>query len=168
MISFNGALQMTLSRPKPIIVSLGLMAAVANCINAMPLPSQLRKPPLPAGMQFEPSHREPGDCGPASLYVLMRLLNKDVTISQVKNLIRISPESGCSLTDIAKAAELLGFPVEIRFVKPKEVSRLHFPCILHVTGSLKTGIGHFGVVTKYDSKGYSVVDTDLKRLTHLA
>jgi ABC-type bacteriocin/lantibiotic exporter with double-glycine peptidase domain len=125
---------------------------------------------LPRSWQFEPTWREKGDCGPASLYVLMRLMGRNVSLADVKGVIRINPETGCSLADIAAGADALGVTAEIRFLKPQDISRLTFPCILHVNGSLKTGAGHFFVVAAYypDKHELAVVDTDFDMLRPLS
>lgn len=116
---------------------------------------------VPKDMQFEPSWRQRGDCGPLSLYVLMRLQGRQVSIEEVENVLRFDREVGCSLADVGGAADALGFDREIRYVKPSELSRLSFPFILHAAGSLERGTGHFLVVVGYsaEKREYYVIDT---------
>jgi hypothetical protein len=146
-----------------------MMAASSSgscqAISPRLIPSNRSKPSLPAHLRFEPAWRESGDCGPMSLYVLMRLLDRKVSIAAVKNAVPIDSEIGCSLADVARGAEALGLETDIRFVKPDDVPRLDYPCILHTTGSLQKGTGHFFVVAGYDpqKREYSVVDIDVER-----
>lgn len=116
---------------------------------------------LPRDLQFEPPWRHRGDCGPLSLYVLMRLEGQPVSVDDVEKLLPFDSERGCSLADIARTADKLGFAAEIRFVNPRDLPNLPFPFILHTTGSLESGVGHFLVVVDYlpEKRQYSVIDT---------
>ena len=84
-------------------------------------------------------------------------------MDEVKKVITFDSESGCSMADLVRGSEALGFQTELRFVSPQDVRRLPFPVIIFSRGSMKTGIGHFTVVTRYDPEknGYSVIDTTL-------
>jgi hypothetical protein len=116
---------------------------------------------LPRHLQFEPPWRHRGDCGPLSLYVLMRLEGQPTSVEDVEKMLPFDSERGCSLADIARAADKLGFATEIRFVNPRDLPNLPFPFILHTTGSLESGVGHFLVVVDYlpEKRQYSVIDT---------
>jgi hypothetical protein len=116
---------------------------------------------IPNDMKFEPRWRERGDCGPISLYVLMRLSDRKVSLEGVKRVLSFDPEIGCSLADVARAADALGFATELCFVNPKDLPTTSFPFILHQTGSLQRGIGHFAVVVGYSPEThlYSAIDT---------
>jgi hypothetical protein len=130
-------------------------------------PANTGKPlEVPVEMRFEPAWREKGDCGPVSLYVLMAITGRKPSMDAVKKAIPFDPELGCSLADVARGADALGFATQIRFVKPGEVSGLTFPCIIHTTGSLEKGVGHFVVITGYDPerREYSIVNTSLETL----
>ena len=118
-------------------------------------------PQVPSDMRFEPPWRTRGDCGPLSLYVLMRLKECDMSLQDVKKQVPFQSDLGCSLADLARGADSLGFPTEIRFVKPQDLSKVSFPFILHTAGSLEKGTGHFLVVVDYSSekKAYEVIDT---------
>lgn len=132
------------------------LAPESRASSARPVPGQLR---------FEPTWREPGDCGPLSLYVLMRLSDRRAELKDVKRVLPVDPRLGCSLADMARAAEKLGFPCQVRFVNSRQLGELPFPFILHSAGSLKSGTGHFLVVVgqSADTRAYSVIDTDLQR-----
>lgn len=120
---------------------------------------------MPNDMKFEPPWREQGDCGPISLYVLMRLSDRKVSVEGIKRVLAIDPEVGCSLADVARAADALGFATELRFVNPKDLPTVSFPFILHQTGSLQRGIGHFAVVVGYSPEEhlYSAIDTTFEQ-----
>jgi ABC-type bacteriocin/lantibiotic exporter with double-glycine peptidase domain len=113
-------------------------------------------------MRYEPPWREQGDCGPLSLYVLMRIQDREVSLQEdVKKLLPHDPDVGCSLADMARAADALDFPVEVRFVNPRDLPKLQPPFIVHVAGSLERGTGHFLVVIGYspELRQYSAIDT---------
>jgi hypothetical protein len=124
---------------------------------------------LPNDWKFEPPWRERGDCGPLSLYVLMRLADRQVTIADVKNVVPFDPDIGCSLADLAHGADALGFPMEIRFVNPRDVPKLPSPFILHTEGSLERRTGHFLLVADYspEKRRYHVIDTTFEILDPL-
>lgn len=118
---------------------------------------------VPADMKFEPSWRERGDCGPLSLYALMRLCGFQTTIQEVKRVLPFDSDVGCSLADVALAAAALGLDADVRFVNAQAIPTVPRPFVLHATGSLQRGIGHFTVVVGYspESRLYSVIDSDL-------
>jgi hypothetical protein len=115
---------------------------------------------LPDNLKFEPPWRDKGDCGPLALYLLMRLHDRPVTIDEVKRVVPYDPDRGCSLADLDRGAEALSFPVETRFVNPRDLNKLPFPFILHTAGSLERGTGHFHVIVSYDAqeRKYRVID----------
>jgi ABC-type bacteriocin/lantibiotic exporter with double-glycine peptidase domain len=117
--------------------------------------------PIPNSVKFEPSWRDGGDCGPISLYVLMRLQDRQVSVTDVKSVLPFDPKTGCSLAALARAADTLDFTTEIRFVNPKDVSNLPYPFILYSEGSLESGVGHFQVVVGYipTERRYYIIDT---------
>jgi Peptidase C39 family len=100
-------------------------------------------------MRFEPSWRKPADCGPASLYVLMRLLGRKTSAKEVLEAIPINPESGCTLEALREKSAQLGCPTTIRYVDPSDLSSVPCPFIAHYNGSLASGVGHFLVVVGY-------------------
>src|ERR1700676_2769191 len=55
---------------------------------------------VPTEWRFEPPWQGKGDCGPLSLYVLLRLEDQPVTYDQVKAALPHDPERGCSLADV--------------------------------------------------------------------
>lgn len=122
--------------------------------------------PLSPDLKFEPQWRDQGDCGPLCLYLLMRLKGHTVSVQDVKESLHYDPVVGCSLADVARAAEKLGFPVEIRFVNPRELPEVGRPFIAHVGGSLERGIGHFLVIIDYSRElsQYTAIDTTYQRL----
>ena len=119
-------------------------------------------PEVPADMRWEPPWRKPGDCGPAALFVFMKLEGKQVTMDEITGLLPVTPEKGCSLEGIHRAAGKLGMPTEVRYVKPRDLSDVPPPFILHGITSIETGVGHFRVIVDYDpqKKNYAQIDTD--------
>jgi hypothetical protein len=116
---------------------------------------------VPNDLKFEPAWRQKGDCGALAPYVLMRLHDREVTIADVKKVVPFDPNVGCSLADLARGADALGFPTEIRFVNPRDVHNLPYPFILHTEGSLERGVGHFDLIVDYSREQgkFSVIDT---------
>lgn len=111
-------------------------------------------------MHWEPPWRDRGDCGPVALYLLMRLEGRDTSIEAVKQMVPYDADRGCSLADLAVAADKMSFPVEIRFVPERDLPLLGVPFIYHAEGSLKQGTGHFGVVAGYSSKRHQFITVD--------
>ncbi len=107
-----------------------------------------------------PKWRDPADCGPNALYVLMKLEGRNVTLEEVKKLVPLDPEKGCSMDALIRASEQLGFPVEARFVKPGELSKLPRPFIFHGITSQEKKLGHFVVAVDFDAKkkNYALID----------
>jgi hypothetical protein len=123
--------------------------------------SEQQKPKVPKDIKFEPLWREKGDCGPSSLYVLMRLNDRKTSLADVKEVVPFDEEKGCSLADLERGAAKLGFPTEIRFVNPEDLPKLPRPFILHGWGSLERGTGHFFVIVDYspEKEQYYLIDT---------
>jgi hypothetical protein len=121
---------------------------------------------VPNDFKFEPPWRQKGDCGALALYVLMRLHNREVTITDVKKFVPFDPQVGCSLADLSRGAEALGFATEIRFVNPQDLHKLPQPFILHTQGSLERGVGHFGVIVDYrlEERKFYLIDTTFDML----
>jgi ABC-type bacteriocin/lantibiotic exporter with double-glycine peptidase domain len=92
---------------------------------------------------------------------MMRLFDRRIALDEVKRILPFDPELGCSLADVARGGDALGFPAEVRFVKPTDLATLPFPFVLHSMGSLQKGTGHFRVVVRYSPQRrlWSVVDT---------
>jgi hypothetical protein len=107
-----------------------------------------------------PEWRDQADCGPNALYVLMKLEGHNVTLQQVKKLVPLDPVRGCSMETLISASKKLGVPVEARFVKPGELSKVPRPFILHGITSQEKNLGHFIVVVDFDKKKkiYSLID----------
>jgi ABC-type bacteriocin/lantibiotic exporter with double-glycine peptidase domain len=108
-----------------------------------------------------------GDCGPNSLYILMRLYGKNVTLQDVKERLYFDAVKGCAFSEISDAANGFGFSVEIRFVRPNELSQVQRPFILHGITSREKNIGHYIVVVDFDSKKrvYTFIDPMLESYT---
>jgi hypothetical protein len=107
-----------------------------------------------------PEWRDQADCGPNALYVLMKLEGYNVALKQVKELVPLDPVKGCSMESLIQASEKLGFPVEVRFVKPGDLSKVPRPFILHGITSQEKNLGHFIVVVDFDKKkkNYTLID----------
>jgi ABC-type bacteriocin/lantibiotic exporter with double-glycine peptidase domain len=99
----------------------------------------------------------------------MALTGRTTPYSQIKQLITIDPEKGCSLKAIRQAAAVLGFPVEVRFVNPKEIRDIPRPCIIHGITSVQSGIGHFVILVDYHMERGTcdVIDPDYERFTEV-
>jgi hypothetical protein len=109
---------------------------------------------------WKPSWFDKGDCGPNSLYVLMNLCGKKVSLQEVKKHLPFDSVKGCSLEAMQHAADELDFPIEARFVKPGDVSRIPRPFILHGITSKEKNLGHFIVVVNFDvqKRNYTLID----------
>ncbi|GHT13542.1 hypothetical protein FACS1894170_09650 [Planctomycetales bacterium] len=116
--------------------------------------------PDTATWDWKPTWLDKGDCGPNALYVLMNLEGKKVALAEVKKHLPFDPVKGCSLESMKTASDVLGFPVEVRFVKPSDVSQIPCPFILHGITSKEKHLGHFIVVINFDSqtRNYTLID----------
>lgn len=119
---------------------------------------------VPEDMRWEPRWRDKGDCGPISLYILMRLMGETVSVEDLKAVIPFDPDVGCSLADVARGADALGFETEIRFVPRQDLTALTGPFIYHSEGSLTKGTGHFGVIAGYlaERNRFVTIDTEFE------
>ncbi|QDU36694.1 Peptidase C39 family protein [Maioricimonas rarisocia] len=148
-------------------VALPLLLNGAN--QAASLDASPRTPPASetaeaGALQWEPSWRDRGDCGPVALYILMRLQGRETSIEDVKSVVPYNADLGCSLATLAEAAEEMDFPAELRFVRQQDLPRLGVPFIYHSEGSLKEGTGHFGVVAGYSAERdqFITIDTEFE------
>lgn len=141
------------------LVSGDIGAWTGRCAAADP--ETTGKKDLPGALRFEPAWRRKGDCGPLSLFVLMRLNDHPVTIEEIETVVPFDEERGCTLADLARGSEQLGFATEVRFVKPQDFARLPTPFIVHTNGSLEKGIGHYAVIVDCfpSEHEFSVIDT---------
>jgi ABC-type bacteriocin/lantibiotic exporter with double-glycine peptidase domain len=96
----------------------------------------------------------------------MRLTDRDVSFDQVKRALPFDADLGCSLADVARAAEALGLSVEMRYVNPRDLPKVPRPFMLHQNVSLALGTGHFVVVVGYAAEPdrYTVIDTTYDRV----
>jgi hypothetical protein len=115
---------------------------------------------------FEPSWREPADCGPLALYALLRALGENVSLSDVRQRIEIDPVKGCSMEDLQDTARALGVELDVRYVNAVDLSELDPPFILHGETSIARQIGHFRLIVGYnpDRKSYTWFNTDLDEI----
>lgn len=111
-------------------------------------------------LKWKPKWRSQQDCGPNSLFILLKLLGTNVGIEHVRNLVRIDPQSGCSIEALRKASEQLGTPLKVKFVGKDAFDQLNFPVIMHGNSSVKGASGHFCVVIGHDTSDgrYSIID----------
>ena len=130
--------------------------------DASPAEVAAPSPKTPEALDVKPAWRDPGDCGRQSLYALMHLEGHNAVFADVSKTLVFDAKVGCSLADVARAAEALGFPVEVRFVNPRDLPSLPFPYIMHTAGSLQRGTGHFVLIVGHSPNDhtYSVMDTD--------
>lgn len=110
--------------------------------------------------EWKPSWFDKGDCGPNALYVLTNLCGKKVSIQEIKKRLPFDSVKGCSLEAMQKVSAELGFPLEARFVKPSEISKVPRPFIIHGITSKEQQLGHFIVVVDFDSakRNYTLID----------
>lgn len=120
----------------------------------------------PADLRWDPWWRERGDCGLLALWIFVRLEGHDVTLQDIRRLLQVDPEKGCSLRDLHRVAAELGLPSEPRFVEPYDVCRLDGPYILHGVSSIEKNRGHFHLIVCYDSKTarFATIDTTTGKL----
>lgn len=104
---------------------------------------------------WKPVWREPADCGPNALYILMKIEGYSVTLEEVKALIPLDPVQGCSMEMMIHAAAQLGFDLESRFVRPGDMHKLQRPFILHGYTNHEKNQGHFAVIIDYKRKNRS-------------
>jgi ABC-type bacteriocin/lantibiotic exporter with double-glycine peptidase domain len=90
----------------------------------------------------------------------MNLEGHTVKLEDVKKLVPLDPIQGCSMETLINAAAKLGFALEVRFVKPEDISRLPRPFILHGITSQEKHLGHFLVVADFDPKkrNFALID----------
>ncbi len=117
---------------------------------------------VPAIMRWEPRWREQGDCGPVCLFLLMRILDKQVTLHEVKRHIPFDAKQGCSVQSIQDAAQELGLPIDVRFVNPRELGKIPCPFILHGISSIEKNRGHFILVVDYAPEEHSYRGIDIE------
>lgn len=99
-----------------------------------------------------PKWRQKGDCGPISLYILLNIEGKRISLDEVKNAIPFDEVKGCSMGSLLRAGESFGVPMEARFVKPASLVNAPCPFILHGFTSHEMNLGHFFVVVDCDLK----------------
>jgi len=112
---------------------------------------------------WKPAWLERNACGPNSLFVLLKLLGKDVTLGEVKELVKCDPVLGCTMADMSDAANALGVPSDVRFIRPTELAAVPVPYILHGTSGLKAKTGHFVVVVGRDDVKHNLATIDPMR-----
>lgn len=117
---------------------------------------------VPSDWRWEPSWRTKSDCGPMSLYVLMKLLGHDASIDAVIQEVPIDETKGCALAALVEAGNRLGCAMTSRFVKPSELAALPGPFIAHCNGSQQTGVGHYLVIVAHSAEThrYLAINTD--------
>ncbi|MDR0608501.1 MAG: hypothetical protein LBG58_00135 [Planctomycetaceae bacterium] len=109
---------------------------------------------------FAPQWRERGDCAINSLFILLKMEGKNVKLEDLKASVKIDPEYGSSLNVLKETASQYGLDVEIRFVKPDDLSCLTCPYIIHGITSIEKNIGHCLVIIDYDKthKNFTIID----------
>jgi len=111
-------------------------------------------------LNWIPEWLDKGSCGPNALYILMNLEDKKISLQEVKQHLPFDSTTGCTLEEMKVAADLLGFPVEVHFVKPSDLSKVPRPFILHGITSREQKLGHFIVVVDYNSKNHNYAQID--------
>lgn len=112
---------------------------------------------------WKPTWLEMNACGPNSLFVLLKIAGKSVTLGQVNELVRCDPVRGCTMGDLSDAADALGVRADVRFVRPDELAAVPVPYILHGVSGLKAKTGHFVVVVGRDGVRHNLATIDPMR-----
>jgi type II secretory pathway pseudopilin PulG len=147
--------------------TLGAGAPAGEPDLSPPPPGQTRLADDKGEWLWKPAWLEMNACGPNSLFVLLKLLGKNVTLGQVNELVKCDPILGCSMADLSNAASALGAPADVLFVRPDELADVPFPFILHGTSGLKAKTGHFYIIVGRDRAKHqlAVIDPMLELFT---
>jgi hypothetical protein len=138
------------------------LVSAANAIAGDAVTPATDPSPVPSNWRWEPSWRSPSDCGPMGLYVLLKLLDYDVSIDRVRQELPVDQDKGCTLASLTAASIRLGCPATGSFVSPDALSSIKSPYILHCNGSQISGVGHYLVIASHSAerKGFLVLNTD--------
>lgn len=118
-------------------------------------------PEMPAWLRQEPSWVGGTQCGPNSLFILGRIIGRDVERAAVAKVCPHDPVRGVSLADLEDAGARIGLPVEVRQVTCADLARLPTPFVAHIEHpSGKENSGHFLVVFAHrrDQHTFGVID----------
>jgi competence protein ComGC len=97
-----------------------------------------------------PLDREANDCGPQSLFLLLKLIGFQGSIFDVKRESPTIRGVGCSIESLRVASERLGCAMDVRYVAKKDLCRLELPVLIHGFKNGTPGHGYFAVIVDYD------------------
>ena len=95
------------------------------------------------------------DCGPAALLSVLKYYGGDASLVLMRELCETTTQ-GSTMLDLVKAAEKVGFKAYGAKGEYEELKKEKMPCIAHVV--LESGLNHFVVIYKIESKGVLVGD----------
>jgi hypothetical protein len=149
------------------IVSVLHYCSVGNASDELIAKHTNSRPRQSSPFDYAGGYRASNDCGPISLFVLMKLRGFQVKIQEVLSSIIIDPVNGCSAGQLVDAADSFGFALEVKYVVPGKLHSVPFPFILHGKIGERRQDGHFYVVVDYDKKrgSYGVIDPSLESFT---
>jgi predicted double-glycine peptidase len=115
--------------------------------------------------QLKKQQANENTCGVDSLFLLMQLSGHRCSISRIKELVPIEAQ-GSSLVAMQAASRELGFPLEIMFYRPDQISKLELPAIvlLEPAGS---DINHFVLLLETTDEKVVVLDPNYNEIRHL-
>jgi len=95
------------------------------------------------------------DCGPAALLSVLRYYGGDATLVYLRELCKVNVQ-GTTMLEMVNAAKSLGFEASGATGEYEDLMQEKMPCIAHVI--LETGLNHFIVIYKIDSKRVLIGD----------
>ena len=95
------------------------------------------------------------DCGPAALLSVLKYYGGNASLVTIRELCQTNVQ-GSTMLDIVSAAKSLGFDVFGASGEYEDLMKEQMPCIAHVI--LETGLNHFIVIYKIDTKKVFVGD----------
>lgn len=134
----------------------GLIETLSEALREVEIPYDPKRP-YPDHLKFGKSWQEPKLCGPNSLYVLLRLMGRQVTHEEVLAEIPVG-DNGCTLADLSQAATKFGLQHRVLQVSERDLRRLSPPFLVHEVVMTEgkpeeAAAGHFFVVTRFGSDG---------------
>ena len=95
------------------------------------------------------------DCGPAALLSVLKYYGGDASLVYLRELCKVNVQ-GTTMLEMVNAAKSLGFEAYGATGEYEDLMKENMPCIAHVI--LETGLNHFIVIYKIDSKGVLIGD----------
>lgn len=110
-------------------------------------------PSLPDSIRLEKGWQSGPNCGPVSLFFLLRLLGYNVDRDEVLNRVSVTAE-GCSLADLQAAAAHFGMKTKTIKFTPEDRLGFQRPYIIHwIARDGRQARDHFDVVVRNNQDG---------------